>query len=51
MVPAIRIVCIVVWGNGWWLLLACSAIISLTKGIVGQCSVDWQLISAQKVQF
>ena len=47
MVPPIRIVCIVVWGNGWWLVLACSAIISLTEGPVGQCSpwclVDWQL--------
>ena len=41
MVPPIGIICIAVWGIGWWLVLAH---ISLIEGIVGHyslgCSVD-----------
>ena len=39
MVPPVRVICVAIWGSGWWLVLAttlsCSAIISLTEGTVG----------------
>ena len=42
MVLPIKIICVVVWGIVWWLVLAtsfaCSTIISLSEGAVGQCS-------------
>ena len=42
MVSLVRVICVAIWGIGWWLVLAtplaCSSTISLTKGIVGQGS-------------
>ena len=39
MVPLIRIICVAIWGNCWWLVfpqtLAYSAIISRIEGTVG----------------